>query len=87
MMTELVSNSLKHAFDNTTKDGQIIVSYGALSVADNGIGKQDVCAKPASGLGAGIIDALARQLAAKVESISGPHGTTVTVGHVANGSN
>src|ERR1700722_8396302 len=58
IVTELVINSLKHAFNAGTKDGQITVSYEVsgtdwkLSVADNGVGKPDgVFAQPKSGLG------------------------------------
>jgi two-component sensor histidine kinase/PAS domain-containing protein len=87
LVTELVINSLKHAFNGATKDGQIVVSYDAsgddwiLSVADNGIGKQAIPKPPRSGLGAGIVDALARQLEARVETTSDAQGTTVTVTH------
>jgi chemotaxis protein methyltransferase CheR len=51
--TELVINSLKHAFSENTKDGQITVAYEVsgtdwkLSIADNGVGKPDgVFAQP-----------------------------------------
>lgn len=88
IVTELVINSLKHAFNADTKDGQITVSYevfGAdwkLSVADNGIGKPDgVFAQPKSGLGTGIVKALAKQLDSQVVTLSGPKGTTVSVTH------
>ena len=69
IVTELVINSLKHAFNADTKDGQIRVGYQVvgtdwkLSVADNGVGKPDgVFAQPKSGLGTGIVKALAKQL-------------------------
>jgi chemotaxis protein methyltransferase CheR len=58
IVTELVINSLKHAFDETTKDGEIKVSYDVsgtdwqLPVSDNGFGKPDgVFAQPKTGLG------------------------------------
>jgi chemotaxis protein methyltransferase CheR len=86
--TELVINSLKHAFSENTKDGQITVSYDVsgtdwkLSIADNGVGKPDgVFAQPKTGLGTGIVKALAQQLGAKVEILAGPEGTTVSVTH------
>jgi chemotaxis protein methyltransferase CheR len=86
--TELVINSLKHAFSENTKDGQITVSYDVsgtdwkLSIADNGVGKPDgVFAQPKTGLGTGIVKALAQQLGAKVETLAGPEGTTVSVTH------
>jgi two-component sensor histidine kinase len=88
IVTELVINSLKHAFDENTKDGQINVAYDVsgtdwkLSVADNGMGKPDgVFAQPKSGLGTGIVKALAKQLDSQVVTSSGPKGTTVSVTH------
>ena len=72
-------NSLKHALNADTKDGQITVSYEVsgtdwkLSVADNGVGKPDgVFAQPKSGLGTGIVKALAKQLDSQVVTLSGP---------------
>lgn len=85
IVTELVINSLKHAFSHPTKDGLIVVSYDVmgngwkLSIADNGIGKQDPFTPPKGGLGTGIVNALAQQLGAEIGIISGPDGTTVTV--------
>jgi chemotaxis protein methyltransferase CheR len=88
VVTELVINSLKHAFNAETKEGRITVSYEVsgtdwkLSVADNGIGKPDgVFAQPKSGLGTGIVNALAKQLDSQVKTLSGPKGTTVSVTH------
>jgi two-component sensor histidine kinase len=88
IVTEVVINALKHAFNADTKDGRITVSYEVsgtdwkLSVADNGIGKPDgVFAQPKSGLGTGIVKALAKQLDSQVVTVSGPKGTTVSVTH------
>src|SRR6202161_3408826 len=88
IVTELVINALKHAFDEKTKDGQITVGYDVsgtdwkLSVADNGMGKPDgVFAQPKSGLGTGIVKALAKQLDSQVATLSGPLGTTVSITH------
>jgi two-component sensor histidine kinase len=88
IVTELVINSLKHAFRENTKDGQITVSYDVfgtdwkLAVADNGVGKPDGgFARPKTGLGTGIVKALAKQLDAQLVTSSGPQGTTVTVTH------
>jgi chemotaxis protein methyltransferase CheR len=88
IVTELVINSLKHAFNNETKDGEIIVAYDTsgtdwkLSVADNGVGKPDgVFAQAKVGLGTGIVTALAKQLDAQMVTKSGPEGTTVSVTH------
>jgi two-component sensor histidine kinase len=86
--TELVINSLKHAFTDDSKDGRIIVGFDVsgtdwrLSVADNGIGKPDgAFAQAKSGLGTGIVTALTKQLDAKLDTVSGPAGTTVSVTH------
>ena len=88
IVTELVINSLKYAFKGGGKGGQIIVSYETsgtdwkLSVADNGVGKPDgVFAQLKSGLGTGIVKALATQLEAQVETVSGSQGTTVSITH------
>ena len=88
IVTELIINSVKHAFSEDTKDGQITVAFDVsgtdwkLSITDNGIGKSDgVFAQPKTGLGTGIVNALAKQLNAKVETLSGPHGTSVSVTH------
>jgi two-component sensor histidine kinase len=86
--TELVINSLKHAFNDETKNGVITVTFDMsgtdwkLSVADNGVGKLDgVFAQPKTGLGTGIVSALAKQLDSKVDTASGPQGTTVSITH------
>jgi two-component sensor histidine kinase len=86
--TELVMNALKHAFPDQNTKGWINVAYDVdgtnwkLSVADNGIGKPDgVFAQPETGLGTGIIKALAQDLNAKVETIAGPDGTIVSITH------
>jgi chemotaxis protein methyltransferase CheR len=83
-----VINSLKHAFKAGTKDGQIAVTYEVsgtdwkLSVVDNGIGKPDgVFAQPKTGLGTGIVKALAKQLDSQVVTLSGPKGTAISVTH------
>ncbi len=86
--TELVMNALKHAFHDEKPDGEITVAYDVdgpnwkLSVADNGIGKPDgVFAQPKTGLGTGIVKALARQLDAFVETSATPEGTVVSIIH------
>ncbi len=88
IVTELVINSLKHAFDETTKDGEINVSYDVsgtdwqLAVSDNGSGKPDgVFAQPKTGLGTGVVKALSKQLDAQVVTVSGALGTKVSVTH------
>jgi two-component sensor histidine kinase len=93
MVTELVINSLKHAFNESSKDAQITVTYDALGndwklvVADNGIGKPEGdFAPPKTGLGTGIVRALASQLDAQVTIVSGHQGTIVTVRHSTFGA-
>ncbi len=88
IVTELVINSLKHAFKADTKGGEIEVSYEVsgtdwkLSVVDNGVGKpDDVFAQPKSGLGTGIIRALAKQLDSQVVTVSGLKGTSISITH------
>jgi two-component sensor histidine kinase len=90
IVTELILNALKHAFpDDNKSDRHIAVRFEVagsnwkLSVADNGIGAPvGVFAQAKSGLGTSIVNALAQQLDAKVEVLTGPHGTTVSVSHV-----
>jgi two-component sensor histidine kinase len=89
IVTELLMNALKHAFPDEKTEGRIIVAYDQagtnwkLSVSDDGIGRQDgVFAQAKSGLGTGIVKALAQQLDAKVETVTGAGGTTVSITHV-----
>ena len=81
-------NALKHAFPDDKVKGQITVAYDMigtnwkLSISDNGIGKTDGgFARGKSGLGTGIVKALAHQLDAQVEILAGPDGTTVSITH------
>jgi chemotaxis protein methyltransferase CheR len=94
IVTELVMNALKHAFPDDTIDCRISVAYEVhgtnwkLSVADNGVGKPDgVFAQPKTGLGTGIVKALAQQLGATVETVAGPAGTTVAITHATFATN
>jgi two-component sensor histidine kinase len=86
--TELVMNALKHAFPSDKVDGRITIGYVVngtnwkLTVADNGVGRPDgVFAQPKTGLGTGIVKALAQQLEAVVETVASPEGTTVSITH------
>ncbi len=86
--TELVMNALKHAFPNDKIDGRIGIAYAVdgtnwkLTVTDNGIGRLDgIFAQPKTGLGTGIVKALAQQLDAKVETLANADGTTVAITH------
>ena len=51
-----------------------------LSVSDNGVGLRKN-GHASTGLGASIVEALAKQLNARVEILSGPPGTTVSISH------
>ena len=88
IVTELILNALKHAFTDDRADREIAVGFAIagtnwkLSVVDNGIGAPvGVFAQAKSGLGTSIINALAEQLEARVDVMSGPQGTTVLVTH------
>ena len=88
IVTELVMNALKHAFTDDKAEGQITVAYDTagtdwkLCVSDSGTGRPDgVFAQPKTGLGTGIVKALAQQLCAQVETLAGPKGTTVSITH------
>ena len=88
IVTELVMNALKHAFPGDKAKGRITVAYDMigtnwkLSISDTGIGKPDGgFAQGKSGLGTGIVKALAHQLDAQVETSAGPEGTTVSITH------
>jgi two-component sensor histidine kinase len=88
IVTELILNALKHAFTNGRDDRQIIVGFAIagtnwkLSVVDNGIGAPaGVFAQAKSGLGTSIVTALAQQLEARVDVVSGRQGTSVSVTH------
>lgn len=86
IVTELVINSLKHAFPNE-RSGRIHVDYSSrgpswtLSVGDNGIGMPGASENTKPGLGTGIVVALANQLGAHVNVLSEGPGTKVSVAH------
>lgn len=85
IVTELVINALKHAFPGTDQTGVIDVDYSEqgkgfkLTVADNGAGMAAGNGKGKPGLGTGIVDALAKQLGATVETKDTAPGTEVSV--------
>ena len=87
IVTELVINALKHAFPDSVEKGTITVTYAStgegwsLGVADDGVGMASGGVKPVPGLGTGIVDALSKQLDAKVTVSDGKPGTRVRVTH------
>ena len=85
VVTELVINSLKHAFPGRTQSGSITVDFRTvgsgweLLVTDNGVGMpiDEEDRKP--GLGTGIVEALANQLGATVSISDQAPGTKVSI--------
>lgn len=88
LCTELVINSLKHAYPDGRR-GTITVSYEStklgwtLSVADDGIGQGDDKKGERGGLGTSIVGALANQLHAIIRTEDSPKGTKVSIIHVS----
>lgn len=86
IVTELVINALKHAFPGE-RGGKIMVDYQAheanwkLSVSDDGVGTPESLAEAKPGLGTSLVEALASQLVATVETQAGHPGTRVSVTH------
>jgi len=86
IVTELVINALKHAFPEG-RPGKIKVDYqsGAgdwmLSVEDNGVGMTPGPTDAKPGLGTSLVEALSRQLQARVEVMGANPGTRVEISH------
>ena len=91
IVTELVINALKHAFP-AQGGGTIVVSYQSegpdwtLSVSDDGVGLRKGAVPAKAGLGTSIVDALAKQLDAKVVVADTNPGTKVSIIHAASGA-
>lgn len=87
IVTELVISALKHAFPGHDPEGRIAVDYLAsgaswtLTVGDDGIGMPGGVDAAKPGLGTGIVEALAKQLGAKVTVTDRNPGTLVSVVH------
>ena len=88
LVTELVMNALKHAFPEDKPDAAILVSYRIadtdwrLVISDNGVGKSDPGTdRGRPGLGTSLIQALAKQLDARVDTVSNSQGTAVSITH------
>lgn len=89
IVTELVMNALKHAFPDEKQDAAIVVSYEVagtdwkLTISDNGIGTATLNpALRSGGLGTSLVQSLAKQLDATVQTESDTQGRTVSVTHV-----
>ncbi|MBJ7483815.1 sensor histidine kinase [Brevundimonas sp.] len=86
IVTELVINALKHAFPGG-RSGTIVVGYSShgpnwtLTVRDDGVGMPKDAASATPGLGTSIVEALAKQLHARIQVESPGHGTLVSVIH------
>jgi two-component sensor histidine kinase len=84
IVTELVINALKHAFPGHAR-GKIVVGYksvGAdwtLSVKDDGIGMPTGNQRAKTGLGTGIIEALAKHLDASIQVLRADPGVAITI--------
>jgi hypothetical protein len=69
------------AFLKTAAEGRVVSTHPKKHIIF-AIGKPDgVFAQPKTGLGTGIVKALAKQLDAKLITLSSPRGTTVTITH------
>ena len=86
IVTELVINAIKYAFPEAREDAAIRVTYETresdwkLVVSDNGVGKADVGGLgKSSGLGTAIIGALAKQLGAKIETVTRSDGRSIAI--------
>lgn len=85
IVTELVINCVKYAFPDTREGARIAVIFNIndagwkLVVSDNGIGKSNGATASGSGLGTTIVEALAKQLHARIETTSNAKGMSVTL--------
>ena len=88
IVTELVINSLKHAFSRDDPSGTINVNYQSglpgwtLTVSDDGVGMPAGHATAKGGLGTAIVTALAKQLEANVTVTNSDPGTRVSIAHI-----
>jgi two-component sensor histidine kinase len=89
IVTELVINALKHAFPNG-RGGNILVGFQSqssdwtLSVSDDGVGMPKGSEPAKVGLGSSIVEALAKQLHAKVTVTDANPGASVSIRHDAS---
>jgi two-component sensor histidine kinase len=88
IVTELLINAIKYAFPVARIGARIAVSYEIdgddwkLVISDNGVGKtEETTGAKGEGLGTAIVQALAKQLEARLEIVSGAEGFSVSVTH------
>jgi two-component sensor histidine kinase len=86
IVTELVINALKYAFPTGRAKARVLVSYESqgpawtLVVRDNGVGRSENAAAPATGgLGTVIVNALVKQLDAGIEVSNAEPGMCVSI--------
>ncbi len=86
IVTELVINALKHAFPDD-RGGKIVVDYRSqgpnwtLCVGDDGVGMPQDSTQAPPGLGTSIVEAIAKQLRARVLIADRRPGTAVSIVH------
>ena len=84
VVTELVINALKHAFPDG-RGGKVLIAYEVeptgwtLSVTDDGVGRAAAPSTKKPGLGTSIVEAIARQLGARVVPSGAQPGTRVAL--------
>ena len=93
IMTELVINAIKYAFPASRADARILVTYEVqgndwrLIVSDNGVGKAEMLTgDQAGGLGTAIVQALVKQLDAKLDISSTAEGMRIVITRAVFGS-
>ncbi|HYE45653.1 MAG TPA: histidine kinase dimerization/phosphoacceptor domain -containing protein [Caulobacter sp.] len=85
IVTELVINAVKYAFPAARPDAAVRVGFESggeawrLTVSDNGVGKPAADADGTGGLGTVIVQALVKQLGARMETASDGAGMSVAV--------
>ncbi len=91
IVTELVINALKHAYPEG-RGGIIKVGYSSdetgwtLHIGDDGVGMPAKARPAVGGLGTSIVEALARQLQARITIAAANPGTSVMIVHQAAGA-
>lgn len=94
IVTELLINAIKYAFPIDKAGAQVIVTYGIeggdwkLTVADNGVGRRTGQAVVTTGgLGTAVVKALAEQLGARIDVVSGDAGMNISITRVPSAPN